>query len=280
MSTKAYRLRDGAFDRIAADYDSSFTSTRFGRQLRAIVWRSAERCFVSRRRILDIGCGTGEDAVYLASLGHDVLATDASERMLEIARRKSQEAGYDGRIDCRLVAIESLAEQLQGQRFDGAFSNFGALNCAGDLEHAVRALASLMRPNSPIVLVVMGRWVPWEWGWYLARLDWRKAFRRFNRSGIGWRGLTISYPTPAVLARALGSHFVVTRRQGLGIVLPPTYASDWLERRPAALSALVRAETFLRRWQPLAALADHYVLEGRRWSAEFRSQCFSGHVET
>jgi hypothetical protein len=53
-------------------------------------------------------------------------------------------------------------------------------------------------------------------------------------------------------------------RHALGIVLPPTYASAWLERSPRALSALLRVERALQRCQPLAALSDHYVFEARR----------------
>jgi SAM-dependent methyltransferase len=40
-----------------------------------------------RRRVLDLGCGTGRDAGYLAGLGHDVVGLDASARMLDHARR-------------------------------------------------------------------------------------------------------------------------------------------------------------------------------------------------
>jgi hypothetical protein len=47
-------------------------------------------------------------------------------------------------------------------------------------------------------------------------------------------------------------------------VLPPTYASAWLERSPRAFAALVGLERSLQRWQPLAAVADHYILEARR----------------
>ncbi len=58
-----------------------------------------------------------------------------------------------------------------------------------------------------------------------------------------------------------------TRRAPLGFVLPPSYASGWLERRPRLLAALARVERAAQRCQPLAALADHYIFEARRLPA-------------
>ncbi len=44
-------------------------------------------------RILDLGCGTGGHCLELAKLGYDVVGLDASETMLEGARKKLSEAG-------------------------------------------------------------------------------------------------------------------------------------------------------------------------------------------
>ena len=43
--------------------------------------------------VLDAGCGTGENALYIAGLGHSVLGIDASPTAVEIARRKARERG-------------------------------------------------------------------------------------------------------------------------------------------------------------------------------------------
>lgn len=257
-------LHHAPFDELAADYDASFTATALGRWLRSTVWQHMDGCFGTNRRILEIGCGTGEDAIHLASRGHSVVATDLSASMLDIARRKSELAGCASRIDFRRIAIERLAEELDGERFDGAFSNFGALNCVAELERAISDIAVLLKPRSPLVVVIMGRWAPWEWGWFIARMQWRTAFRRLSAGGASWRGLTINYPSPRRLARALNSDFAVGPCRGLGIVLPPTYASAWFEPRPRILSALIRVEAALGRWAPLAALADHYIIEAER----------------
>lgn len=47
-------------------------------------------------KVVELGCGTGSFAVEMARLGYDdYLATDISERMLEVARRKARAEGVD-----------------------------------------------------------------------------------------------------------------------------------------------------------------------------------------
>ncbi len=264
MNSGTVGSQSAPFDELAHDYDASFTATRLGRWLRSTVWQHADGSFGSNARILEIGCGTGEDALHFASLGHNVVATDPSTAMLDVARRKAERLGYADRIEFRRIAIEQLAAELDGERFDGAFSNFGAMNCAAELQEAMSRIARLLQPRGSLVLVVMGPWVPWEMGWFLARRDWRRAFRRLGRDGANWRGMTISYPSPAELTRTIKPDFIVESCHGLGIVLPPTYASGWLEKRPGAFSALTRIESLLGKWTPLAAFADHYIIKARR----------------
>jgi SAM-dependent methyltransferase len=264
MKREVLPLGAAAFDQMALNYDASFTSTAFGSCLRAMVWQRLDAAVAGRRRILEIGCGTGEDAVHLASRGFEVVATDSSMQMLRVAARKAEHAGCAQRIRFRNVPMERLGAELRGETFDAVFSNFGAINCVPQVDALAADIAPLLEPGAPLVWVVMGRHVPWEWGWFLARGDWRRAFRRGRKGGSTWRSMHISYPTPAALARAVGPHFAPVGRRALGVVLPPTYASGWLERSPRTLSALAHLERALQRCEPLAALADHYIFEARR----------------
>jgi SAM-dependent methyltransferase len=253
-----------AFDEMAPDYDASFGATALGQALRALVWQDLERPFARCRRVLEIGCGTGDDAKYLALRGVEVVATDASTAMLRMAAAKAHAAGCAGRVTFRCIPMERLGKELAGETFDGVLSNFGAVNCARDLARVGADVASLLTPGAPLVWVAMGRHVPWEWAWYARHGECRKAFRRSRAEGVAWRGLQISYPTPAELERALRPHFATLSRRPLGVVLPPTYASNWLARSPRAFAALLRLERSLHGCQVLAALADHFVLEARR----------------
>ena len=252
-----------AFDGLARGYDAQFTATALGRILRAVAWRRFERSFAGREYLLDLGCGTGEDAIHLARLGHRVLATDASLEMVRIASRKAERAGCAQRIRFLWLPMEKLGA-LSGECFDGVYSNFGAVNCAQDYGALACDLARLVPAGAPVSLVVMGRHVPWEWGWYLARGDLATASRRSRRGGVSWRGMQIHYPTPAALAREFAPYFAAPHLAPLGFALPGSYAAPLLERAPRLLSALTRIERLGRHQRWLAGIADHYFFEARR----------------
>lgn len=232
--------------------------------MRALVWERFAALLRPGQRVLELGCGTGEDAVQLARSGVDVVATDPSLKMLQVAQLKAKSADCADRIQFLCERMERVPVLLRGAQFDAVVSNFGALNCVKDLDALVRGVAMLCAPQANIIFVVMGRFVPWEWAWYAARGEARKAVRRLRRHGVEWRGLTISYPTPRALASLLAPQFEVTRIAPLGCVLPPSYAGDWLQRSPLAFKALACLERLAHQCAPLATLADHYVIEARR----------------
>jgi SAM-dependent methyltransferase len=252
------------FDGLAADYDAAFTRTALGRTLRDVVWEHVDDSFRSCNRILELGCGTGEDAVRLAQRGAEIVATDASPGMISVAREKAQRAGCSSRIEFHCVAMENLADVLDNRPFDGVLSNFGAINCVRDLPPLVLDLSSRVAIGGKLLWVVMGRTVPFEWAWHLLRGNWRKAWRRLAPGGTTWRGLTISYPRVDDVRQMLRPSFTIDRVSPLGVVLPPTDAAGWLERSPRALAALAGAERHAHHCSSLASWSDHYIVEATR----------------
>ena len=55
-----------AFDSVAADYDGPRGNNRLFQDMRTEMWRWLHVIFASPGRLIDIGCGTGLDAVHLA----------------------------------------------------------------------------------------------------------------------------------------------------------------------------------------------------------------------
>ncbi len=252
-----------AFDELARDYDASFANTPLGGALRALVWSRFDAAFGGARRVLDLGCGTGEDAIRLACRGTRVVAVDASPVMLRVAQEKARRSGCADRIEFRCLQLELLAGALAGETFDGALSNFGALNCVANLPVMLGELAAKLDSGAHFVFVLMGRYVPWEWLWYLLRADSVRAWRRL-RGPAPWRGLHVAYPSPAEVAAALRPFFRIEGLRPLGFALPPSYAAAWLNRRPRLLGALTRAERLAQKLPFLASCADHYIIEGTR----------------
>ena len=81
------------FDGMAESYDAVWTNTAVGRAQRNLVWRDVDALFRAGEQILDVGCGTGEDASHFAARGLRVHATDASPAMVAAARARGVAAG-------------------------------------------------------------------------------------------------------------------------------------------------------------------------------------------
>lgn len=77
--------------------------------------------------VLDAGCGSGENALHLASRGLPVLGVDVAETALAIARRRASELG----LDAEFLTADALHLERLGRRFDtvldcGLFHAFDA----------------------------------------------------------------------------------------------------------------------------------------------------------
>jgi ubiquinone/menaquinone biosynthesis C-methylase UbiE len=84
-------LTQSPFDILAETYDADFTQSQIGKLQRERVWKFLQAILQTLGRplkILEINCGTGEDALRLAAMGHNIVATDASEIMIEKAQQK------------------------------------------------------------------------------------------------------------------------------------------------------------------------------------------------
>jgi SAM-dependent methyltransferase len=252
-----------AFDDLAGSYDR-FTHGVIGRHFRAAVQQRLLARYQAGDRILEVNCGTGEDAIHLARRGMTVVATDLSEGMLAVARRNVHAAGIGvaDRVTLRQLAIESVDARLG--LFDGQLSNFGGLNCVTSLRAVAPRLAACVRPGGFALWCVMGPLAPWEWIWFLAQGRPAAAFRRLRTDGVDWRGVRVRYPSIRDTTRAASPWFVRRRVSAVGCLLPPTFAEHWARRHPLIITLLARAERRLDTLRLCAALSDHYLIELER----------------
>jgi SAM-dependent methyltransferase len=201
------------FDTLAPTYDSDFTHSPIARHLRARVHARLDQLCTAGDAVLELGCGTGEDALYLARRGVQVLATDASEAMLAVAQAKL--ADYANaqveRLDLREVGkgyivetdgknavptntdLDSIASdeaclvptKLQG-RYSLAFANFGVLNCLDDWRPLARWLAEVIAPGGHAAFAIMPSACLWEMAWHGLHGEWSVAIRRWRRGGAAF----------------------------------------------------------------------------------------------
>ena len=95
-----------------ASYHDGPAPWDIGRPQPVIVRLASEGAFSGA--VLDVGCGTGENALHLASLGWSVLGVDVAETALAMARRKAADRG----LAVDFAAADALQLARLGRRFE------------------------------------------------------------------------------------------------------------------------------------------------------------------
>jgi ubiquinone/menaquinone biosynthesis C-methylase UbiE len=263
-----------AFDDASKSYDNLYQEDRIMAWMRRENLAAIQASFAQGSRLLEIGCGTGDEALALARNGYRVVATDISPGMIAASRAKAQAEETEGVTWVLLPAgrLSDLIEEEGPGAFDGAYASFGALNCEPDLAPVAETLSRLVRPGGELVCSVMNRWCVWEIGWGLLHLRPGEAFRR---AGEGWlpaglaspdgtQSVLVRYYTPRSFARAFAPHFVLTRVSGLPVVLPPPYLSHLVERWPVLMDRGEQIDRRLRDRFPFHSLGDHFLMVMKR----------------
>ncbi|MEZ4854002.1 class I SAM-dependent methyltransferase, partial [Flavobacterium sp.] len=135
-----------SFDAEAIHYDTNFTHTTIGKAQRNLVYFHIKKHLEKPLRILEINCGTGEDAIWFAKQNHHVIATDISENMIVQAKNKRE---YKNLAFLQFDCLE--IHQTFGQNeFNFLFSNFGGLNCLSkeELLSFFENIGSILEQNS------------------------------------------------------------------------------------------------------------------------------------
>lgn len=271
MSSVQPQVFTAPFDAVAATYDETFTLSGVGFAQRAAVWRELRRVFKRGDRVLEIGCGTGVDACYLAERGVEVWAFDPSPQMIEVASTRVKERGLQALVRTQVLRAEEISGLPADRVFDGVFSNFGALNCVEDLAPLARELARRLRPCASALLCWMGPYCLWEIGRYLSQANASKAFRRIHRDGIRAKiadgaFVHVQYPSVKALARAFAPEFRVKLVRGIGVTVPPSYMEPWARRHPRLLRLCDRFDSWLGRCPGVRLLGDHVLVHLQRLS--------------
>ena len=99
------------------------------------------RGLVAGRRALDIACGEGRNAIFLAQSGFQVDAVDISERGLERGRRRAEQLG---------VQVNFVLADLEQYRLEGAYDLIVDFNYL--LRPLVSAMVQSLAPGGVVVM--------------------------------------------------------------------------------------------------------------------------------
>jgi cyclopropane fatty-acyl-phospholipid synthase-like methyltransferase len=112
-------------------------------------------------RVIDIGCGTGENAIYFAMAGLDVVGVDGSLEAIRQAREKAWKRGVSVQFD--VADVLDLGEQRQG--FD-TVTDSGVFHVFDDVDRPryAQSVRGVIRPEGHLFLLCFSDREPGNWG--------------------------------------------------------------------------------------------------------------------
>jgi ubiquinone/menaquinone biosynthesis C-methylase UbiE len=135
--------------------------------------------------VLDAGCGTGENALHIASLGFSVLGVDVAETALAMAREKARARG----LDVEFAVADALHLERLGRKFEtvldcGLFHTFDS----DERSEYVASLASVTERNGTVYVLCFSDQGPDTGPHPVSEEELRAAFN----PGSGWNVAAIA----------------------------------------------------------------------------------------
>ena len=178
-----------------ASYHDGPAPWDFGGAQPAVMRLAAEGAFTGS--VLDAGCGSGENALHIASLGASVVGVDVAETALALARQKAVGRG----IKADFTTADALHLDRLGRTFDtvldcGLFHSFDA----DERPPYVAGLASVTKPDGTLYVLCFSNEGPDtgphpvtredltaafnpNTGWHIATLENTKLETRYHDNG-------------------------------------------------------------------------------------------------
>lgn len=148
--------RDRSFDNIAQKFTKNIYDTAKGKIREAVLQRDliASVDWLGKdttKRILDVGGGQGQLALFLAELGHQVTLVDISKDMLELANRSATQRGVADKLITVHSPLQAIPDLNLGQ-FDLVLCH-AVLEWLVDQRGAIATLNSTLKPDAWLSLM-------------------------------------------------------------------------------------------------------------------------------
>jgi ubiquinone/menaquinone biosynthesis C-methylase UbiE len=252
-----------AFDNQSVVFDSLYKGNDIIEYKRQRVRQHIVNYLQNESNILELNCGTGEDALFFASLGHRVHATDISEGMLSILSQKMERNNEKLSISFEKCSYNNLVELTNKGPYDFIFSNFGGLNCTGQLQEVLKMVDSLLKPGGTVCLVIISKFCFWE-TLLLLRGKFKTAFRRFfaskgRKAHIEGVYFNCWYYSPSFIQKNLKGYKLIDL-EGLCTIVPPSYIDGFNLKYPRLFNYLKKKEDTYKRSWPWRVTGDYFII--------------------
>ncbi len=267
-----YQMVQNAFDSAADEYDFTISRNFINTWIRKRSIQELLRLTTPEDVLLEIGCGTGAEALEISKRVRGVIATDISEQMLEILQKKILAKKLAFRIipaKARASDVSSVKDLLPNGAVRIAYSFNGALNCEPEINKVPEELARIIEPEGYFVCSIRNTLcLPEALSHALALQFDKMASRKKQPIMVSVGGIDIPsyYSPPSRFSEIFKPCFKLRKLIGLPGFLPPAYLNDYYLKIRSISTVLEKLETRLADHFPFNRLGDQtlFVFQRRR----------------
>jgi cyclopropane fatty-acyl-phospholipid synthase-like methyltransferase len=181
-------------------YDRGIKILSRGR-ITEVYLKIAEMVAAPGKRILDIGCGTGNVSLACAARGATVIGVDSNAEMLEITKSKAKKAGLEDKVELIELGVAEIAGEINERPLDAVVSCLAFSELTPDEQTYTLSIAySLLKPGG--VIVIADEVVP------------KDAFRRFRHRLVSLPLVLVTYILTQTTTRPLNNPSPLLNKAG------------------------------------------------------------------
>jgi 2-polyprenyl-3-methyl-5-hydroxy-6-metoxy-1,4-benzoquinol methylase len=268
--TDYYAAVASAFDSASEEYDFTISNNFINTWIRRRSIDKVLQYAASEDVLVEVGCGTGAEAIQIARMVKGIIAMDISQSMIELLSVKVSSRRMQDKITpirLRASEIAQVKEYLPAGKTRLVYSLNGALNCEPRLDSFIDGLASLIEPGGHFICSVRNTFSLSESIAHALVLQFGKVNPRKRQPmfvSVGGQDIPSTYYSPHRFSNHFECDFSVQETIALPALLPPAYLNDYYVRARTFLSPLERIDSALSGYFPLNLWGDQTLFVFRR----------------